>query len=160
MPLLAVYNSVYRYDNICISESFLDSTISDGDNILHMEGYNLIRTDHSDNIKRGGACLYFKKSLPLRKIELSRITECLLCKVNVKWQVGFVIVSYCSPSQTSSQFDDFFSVVSIYVFHQLISEPNHILPNSLSCIDLNSPHLVAKEDISKMGKKNILGHYF
>ena len=84
MPLLAVYNSVYRYDNICISESFLDSTISDGDNILHMEGYNLIRTDHSDNIKRGGACLYFKKSLPLRKIELSRITECLLCKVNVK----------------------------------------------------------------------------
>ena len=116
---------------------------------------NHIRTDHSDNIKRGGTCLYFKKSLPLRKIELSRITECLLCKVNVKGQVGFVIVSYCSPSQTSSQFDDFFSVVSIYVFHQLISEPTHILPNSLSCIDLISPHLVAKKDISKMGKKKV-----
>ena len=52
---LAAYNAVYRYDIICISESFLDSTISDDDNILHMEGYDLIRADHPDNIKRGGS---------------------------------------------------------------------------------------------------------
>ena len=102
ISLLAAYNSVYRYDIICISESFLDSTISDDDNILHMEGYNLIRADYPDNIKRGGVCLYFKKGLALRKIELSHITECLLCEVNVKGQVGFIIVSYRSPSQTSS----------------------------------------------------------
>ena len=47
-----------------------------------MEGYNLIRADHPDNIKRGGVCLYFKKSLALRKIELSHITECLLSEAN------------------------------------------------------------------------------
>ena len=35
--LLAAYNSVYRYDIICISESFLDSTIFNDANILHME---------------------------------------------------------------------------------------------------------------------------
>ena len=74
-----------------------------------MEGYNLIRADHPDNIKGRGVCLYFKKSLALKKIELSHITEYLLCKVNVKGQVGFIIVSYCSPSQTISQFDDFLS---------------------------------------------------
>ena len=51
ISLLAVYNSVYRYDIICISVSFLDLTISDDDNILHMEGYNLITADHPDNIK-------------------------------------------------------------------------------------------------------------
>ena len=107
--MLAAYNSIYRYDIICISESFLESTISDDDNILHTEGYNLIRTDHPDNIKRGGVCLYFKKSLASRKIELSHITECLLCEVNVKGQVGFITVSYRSPSQTISQFDDFLS---------------------------------------------------
>ena len=44
-----------------------------------MEGYNVIRADHPDKIKRGGVCLYFKMSLYLRKIELSHITECLLC---------------------------------------------------------------------------------
>ena len=49
---LAAYNSVYRYDINCISDSFLDSTISDDDNILHMQGFNLIGADHPDNMKR------------------------------------------------------------------------------------------------------------
>ena len=61
-----------------------------------MEGYNLIRADHPDNIKRGGVFLYFKKSLALRKIELSHMTKCLLCEVNVEGQVGFIIASYRS----------------------------------------------------------------
>ena len=69
----------------------------------------LLRADHPDDIKRGEVCLYFKKSLTLRKIELSHINECLLCEVNVKGQVGFIIVSYRSPSQTTTQFDDFLS---------------------------------------------------
>ena len=95
--------------------------------------------------------------------------------------MGFIIVSYCAPSQTTSQFDDFLSnfeklfynvqilqpaftvilgdfnaqskslwsgdsttmegirldsLVSTYKFHQLISEPTHILRNSLSCVEL------------------------
>ena len=100
---------MYRYDIICTSESFLDSTTSDDDIILHMEGYNLIRAGHPDNIKREGVCLYFKKSLALKKIELSHITECLSCEVSVKGQVGFIIVTYSFPSLTSSQFDDFLS---------------------------------------------------
>ena len=53
--------------------------------------------------------MHFKKSLALKKIELSHITECLLCEVNIKEQVGFIIVSYCSPSQTGPQLDDFLS---------------------------------------------------
>ena len=72
------------YEIICISERFLDSTISDDDNILHMEQFNLIRADHTDNIKGGEVCLYLKKGLALRKIELSHINKCLLCGVNVK----------------------------------------------------------------------------
>ena len=71
-----------------------------------MEEYNLIRADHPDNIKRGRVCLYFKKSLTF---ELSHITKRLLCEVNVKGQMGFIIVSYRSPSQTSSQSDYFLS---------------------------------------------------
>ena len=193
--MLPAYNSIYRYDIICISESFLDSIISDDDNTLHMEGYNLIREDHPDNIKRGGVCLYLKKSLVLRKIELS---HCLLCKVNIKRLVGFIIVSYRSPSQTSSQFDNFLSnfeklfdgvqifqpastvilgnfnarskswwsgdsttiegtrldsLVSTHGFHELISEPTHILRNSLSCIDFiftDQPSLVVDSGVHYM----------
>ena len=68
ISLLATYNSVYRYHIIYVSESFLVSTISDDDNTFQMEGYNLVEADHPDNIKRGGACLYFKKSLALKKL--------------------------------------------------------------------------------------------
>ena len=78
-----------------------------------MERYNLIRAYHPVHIKRGGVCLYFKKSLTLRKIELSHINECLLCEVNVKGLVG-IIVTYHSSSQTSSQFDDFLSNQGIF----------------------------------------------
>ena len=73
-----------------------------------MEGYNP-RADHPDNMKRGGVCLYFKKSLNLREVELSHITECLLCEVNVKGQLSYVKFSYRSPSQTSSPFDEILS---------------------------------------------------
>ena len=61
ISLLAAYKSVYKYDIICISGVFLDSTICDDDNILNMEGNNLIRADHPENIKRGDVCLYFKR---------------------------------------------------------------------------------------------------
>ena len=123
LSLLAACNSAYRYDIIGISESFLDSTISHDDNIIHIEGYNLIRADNPDNIKRRGVCLYFKKGLSLRKIELYHITEFLLCEVNVKGQLDFIIVSYRSPSQTSSQFHDFLSNFENLFDGDLVTQP-------------------------------------
>ena len=109
--------------------------------------------------------------------------------------MGFIIVSYRSASQTSSQFDNFLpnfeklfddvqlfqpaltvilgdfnapskpwwsgdstavegtrldSLVSTHGFHQLISEPTHILWNLLSCIDLiftDQPSLVVDSGV-------------
>ena len=67
MYLLPEYNSVYRCDIICISESFLDSTISDDDNIFHMEGYDLLRADHLDNIKSRRSLLILKKEFSFKE---------------------------------------------------------------------------------------------
>ena len=40
-------------DIICLSETYIDSTVqSDNDN-LEVPGYNLIRSDHPSNNKRG-----------------------------------------------------------------------------------------------------------
>ena len=109
--------------------------------------------------------------------------------------MGFIIVSYRSPSQTTTQFDDFLSnfkklfddvqilqpaftvilgdfnarskswwsgdsttmegtrldsLVSTHGFHQLISEPTHILRNLLSCIELiftDQPSLVVHSSV-------------
>ena len=39
---------------------FIETTLSDDDNILDMEGYSFIKVDYPDSI-RGGACLYLKR---------------------------------------------------------------------------------------------------
>ena len=46
---LKAYNSVYIYDFLCVSETFLESSFESNDNDLMIEGYNLIRSDHPSN---------------------------------------------------------------------------------------------------------------
>ena len=64
VSLLTAYNSIHKFDTICLSETYLNSkTLSNNEN-LNIPGYNLIRADHLSNIKREGVCIYFKESLP------------------------------------------------------------------------------------------------
>ena len=64
-------------DIICLSETYLDSSIqSDNDN-LEIPGYNLVRSDYPSNNKRGGVCIYCKASLPLRVIIICFLQECI-----------------------------------------------------------------------------------
>ena len=56
--LLEAYNAIHKYDILCISETYFDSSVSVDDTTLSLPGYNLIWSDHSSNIKRGGVCLY------------------------------------------------------------------------------------------------------
>ena len=46
---LKAYNAIYKHDFICLSETYLDSSIPD--NALDIEGYRLVRADHPNNIK-------------------------------------------------------------------------------------------------------------
>ena len=50
--LIEAYNSNHKYDFICISETYLDSSASDDDKELAMEGYNFIHADHHSNVKK------------------------------------------------------------------------------------------------------------
>ena len=54
--MLEAYNVAHKYDVICVSESYLDSTVPLDDNSLSLNGYNLARADHPDNV-----CMYYKK---------------------------------------------------------------------------------------------------
>ena len=46
---IEAYNSLYNYDFICISETFFDSSILEGDRNFQLNGYQLIRADHPSN---------------------------------------------------------------------------------------------------------------
>ena len=47
------YNSIYKHDFICLSETYLDSSTPLNDNSLQIKGYNLDRADHPSDIKSG-----------------------------------------------------------------------------------------------------------
>ena len=64
--LLKAYIAIHRFDIICISETYLDSSTSPDDKNLEISGYNLIRSDHPSNNKREGICIYYKHFLLLR----------------------------------------------------------------------------------------------
>ena len=81
--LLKVYISVHKFDIICLSETYLDSTAPLDDDNLVISGYNLIRSDHPSNTKRGGVCLYYKNYLPLRVLNISYLKECLNFELNI-----------------------------------------------------------------------------
>ena len=65
---MKAYVILHTFDVICSSETYLDSTTANDDDKLQIPGYNLIliHSDHPSNTKRGGVCIYYKSSLPLK----------------------------------------------------------------------------------------------
>ena len=59
ISLLQAYNAIHRFDIICLSETYLDNFYHSDDDQLTFPGYNLIRADNPNNIKRGGVCIYY-----------------------------------------------------------------------------------------------------
>ena len=100
---LKAFILLYKYDFICLWETYLDSTTTD--DLLETDGYNLVRADHPDNIKRGGVCIYYKESLPVRVISLPYLNKTLLLEMNNNNKTMIVSVIYRSPSQNSREFD-------------------------------------------------------
>ena len=92
LSLLSTYNCIYQYDLICLSETFLDSSISSNDERLSLEGYDMIRVDHPNNVKRGGVCVYIKNSLATRICNISNLNECIVVELNINNKKGYVIL--------------------------------------------------------------------
>ena len=52
VSLLRAYVAIKKFDVVCLSETYLDSSyLSDNDN-FYLPGYNLVRTDHASNAKK------------------------------------------------------------------------------------------------------------
>ena len=58
LSLLTAYNLVHSLDIICFSETYLTSETPPNDTRLELPGYNLFRSCHTSNNKRGGVCVY------------------------------------------------------------------------------------------------------
>ena len=90
---LKAYNSTYKYDFVCISETFLNSSFEPDDKDLMLDGYNLIRSDHPSNTKKGGVCIYYKESLAVHLVDTTSLPECLVCEITIQNKKGYVAVN-------------------------------------------------------------------
>ena len=81
----SVYFNI-KYNFICLSETFKDSSALD--NLVDIQGYNLVHTDHSDNTKIGEVCIYYKESLPFWVINWASIKKGdSICNLSLsKWK--------------------------------------------------------------------------
>ena len=90
--------------------------------------YNLVRADHPNNVKRGGVCIYYKESLPVRVISLPYLNQALFLEMTYNNKKMIVSVIYCSPIQNNNELELFSSN-----FEQLLNDVNRRKP-SLSVI--------------------------
>ena len=77
---IKAYNSIYRYNFICLSETYLDSSIPN--NLIDIKGNKSVLDDYSDNIKSDGVCMYYKKYVLVRVISLPFFKEALLLEMS------------------------------------------------------------------------------
>ena len=122
--LIEAYNSNHKYDFICISETYLDSSVTDNNKEPGMEGYSFISADHPRNVKKGGVDIYYKESIAVEIININFFSECLLCEVAVTNKKGYIAALCRSPSQTNTVFNNFLSN-----FEKLLYKLSALNPN-------------------------------
>ena len=105
LSLLRAYMSTHKFDIICLSETYLDSSIDDES--LEISGYYLIRSDHPSNKKRGGICIYYKNFLPLKVTGVRLLEECITFDLIIRNKLCSFVALYSSPSQSQDDFATF-----------------------------------------------------
>ena len=105
--LLKAYLSVQRFNIFCISETYLNSSVTEDDGSLQIPGYDLIISDHPSNNKKGGAANCCKNFLPLELINVNCLSESILFELQIGSKICNFISLYRSPFQTADKFDSF-----------------------------------------------------
>ena len=81
--LLTAYISIYDFDIMCLSETYLTSTTDIDDENLKIPGYIMYRAGHSSDVKRGGGCIYYKTMLSLKVLSTNFLQECINFEVSI-----------------------------------------------------------------------------
>ena len=152
LSLLLAHITVHKLNVICLSETYLDSFILHDDNNLRISGDNLYREDHPLNVERGGVCIYYNISVPLKIINIHYFQEC----INFEIKLYNFISLFRSPNHCQDDFEIFiprdnrFGNMSESEKMQLFTQTfqnimsNYILHETITCDDRNLPRIDEK----------------
>ena len=121
--LLQAYNAVHKCDIICLSKTYLNSSIPYDDDNLEIPGCNLIRVDHPSEDKRGGVCIYWKHTLPLKVLDIDILQECINCEIKRENKLCNFIVLHSSPSQAQDTFESFIDNLELNIDAIVAKDP-------------------------------------
>ena len=107
LSLLRPYIAIHKFDVVCLLETYLNASISNDDDSLEVPGYSLFRADHPSNTKRGGVCIYYRNSLPLKIIGIHYLQECINFEIMIGGKLCRFVSLYRSPNQSEDDFESF-----------------------------------------------------
>ena len=96
LSLSHAHISIHNFDILCLSETYLDSSIFSNDNNQVIPGYGLFRANHQFNVKRGGICTSYKNLLPLKVTNIQYLRECIIFETKIGDKLCNFIVFYRS----------------------------------------------------------------
>ena len=83
LSLLTACLAFLKFDIIFLSETYLNCSNSPDGETLEISGYNLVRSGHLLDSKRGRVCIYYKNYLPLRVISIDYSSESISYKIMI-----------------------------------------------------------------------------
>ena len=113
MYLLQAGNSIHRFDIICLSETYLENSY------------------HNDDAQpkqyiRGGVCIYYRETLPVKVIGVNILNEHLVCELSFGSHRVHLVSIYRTPSQSINEHEIFSSN-----FEQLLTYLKSLKPHLL-----------------------------
>ena len=66
----------------------------------------MIRADHPSNAKQGRVYIFYKETLGVHVVNLSNLTECIICEVSIQNNKGYIDVIYRSAYQDAIEFQN------------------------------------------------------
>ena len=97
--------SIKKIDIICLSETYLDSSISSENKKLELPGYNLVRADHPTISERESVCTDYHNLLPLKVTDMQLLNEGINFEIRIsgKLRSSFVYINHLVKLKISLQ---------------------------------------------------------
>ena len=103
---LNVYNAIYKFHIIAITETALTNKIDDKK--IEIEGYDIARYDLINEETHGGALIYFRQDLSVKqRTDLNVPTYTIVLELSISRKKVFCIVTYRKFSQTTTEFETY-----------------------------------------------------
>ena len=112
-----------NFDIICLSETFLNCSLDRKDDRLKIEGYNLIRSDNPNGLKKEAYVSIIRNIFLSLEETICSLSNCLVTEICLENEKCFLICLYRSPNQNQHEFLNFCANLDTLMDHIHIGFP-------------------------------------